>query len=171
MKSISLNGTWNLYYYNQKEYNIKSPEQLENIPKINAEVPGNIELDLSEAGLLPEDLFMGENIRKTKDFEEYDWWYETDFETPELIENQRCSLKFGGVDCYADYWLNGEKVASSENMLIPTEFDVTGKLLANGKNHLLVHIRSVVLESKKIFESSEKTLFTSAYCLPRASLI
>jgi len=152
MKNLLLSGIWNLYYYNQKEFNINTPTELKkaDVSSIKATVPGNIELDLSKAGLLPKDLFKGENIRTAKEFESYDWWYETEFETPEFVSDKKCFLRFGGVDCYAEYWLNGINIGSSENMLIPTELDVTDKLLVKGKNHLLVHIRSAVFEAKKM---------------------
>ena len=147
MITHSLNGIWNLYYYDRNKYNIDLPEDLisSGISKINAEVPGNVELDLSSAGILPGDLFKGENIRSLKEFETYDWWYETQFDSPEFSDGKKIILKFGGVDCYADYWLNGKKIGSSENMLVPVELDVTDEIIQNGTNKLFVHIKSAIL--------------------------
>lgn len=149
MQKFSLNGMWDLYFFAQGSKNIETPEDLkkETINRIKAEVPGNVELDLSREGILPRDLFMGENIRALKKFERYDWWYETEFSTPKEFAGKKCSLYFGGVDCLACYWLNGKKIGESENMFIPVEFDVTG--LLKEKNTLTVQIRSAVCEAYK----------------------
>ena len=55
---MQLNGTWKLYYYPAYEQKINTVDQLKiaNIPVIPATVPGNVELDLSKAGVLPKDL-------------------------------------------------------------------------------------------------------------------
>lgn len=95
---------------------------------------------------MPKDLFMGENIRELKKFERYEWWYETEFDAPEGAEKKKCALYFGGVDCFAEYWLNDEKIGESENMFIPVELDVTGKLMC-GKNKLTIRIRSAIEEA------------------------
>ncbi|MEE0928957.1 MAG: hypothetical protein UIG59_07165, partial [Acutalibacteraceae bacterium] len=111
---------------------------------IPAQVPGNVELDLITAGLLPEDIFRGLNIRKTEKFETYDWWYEKTFTAPEKISaKEKATLCFRGVDCLAEYFLNGEKLGESDNMFIAHEFDVTNKLAYGKNNTIVVHISSV----------------------------
>ena len=104
MKKYSLNGVWDLYYFKENTLNITSPEELikSNVPKIKGKVPGNCELDLSDAGILPKDLFMGENIRKLKEFEEYEYWYVTEFKKPDLDFSKKVCIEFDGVDCLAD---------------------------------------------------------------------
>lgn len=157
----SLNGKWKLHYYNQKEYAISTPEELvaSAVPVIDAAVPGNVELDLIDAGILPKEIFKGENVRLLQPYEKYDWWYETEFDTPENSGN-KISINFGGVDCYADYWLNGQKIASSENMLIPTIVDITPYLNNHTKNKLYVHIRSAHYEAAKMEYPSYSLLNT-----------
>ena len=113
MKTISLNGVWNLVGQQQEG------EGKEKI-SITAEVPGVVQLDLSKAGYLPEDLFMGMNITETEKFEDWEWWYERTFTAPEEREN--VYLVFEGVDCVAEYYLNGQLFGESENMLIAHEF-------------------------------------------------
>lgn len=149
MKNITtLNGNWDLYYYNEDLENIKITEPYDldknNIAKVSATVPGNVELDLSEAGVLPQDLFKGNNILKTEEYELYDWWYKKDFVPAFAEDYQKVVLHFGAVDCFADYWLNGEKIGSSDNMFMSQDFDVTDKLLYNTQNTLYVHIYSAV---------------------------
>ena len=70
------------------------------------------------AGLLPEDLFRGENILLAEKYETYDWSFIKRFDCPEA-ENKRFRLVFGGVDCVAEYFLNGRQIGSSGNISIP----------------------------------------------------
>jgi beta-mannosidase len=149
MSNISLNGKWRLYYFPQGKYEVKHPEELPMKLKksIEAVVPGNVELDLSRAGELPEDLFFGDNINKLKTYELYEWWYVKEFETPENADKKEVELLFHGVDCLAEYWLNGEKLGSTQNMLIEHSFDVSGKLLTGTINKLAVQLRSPIIEA------------------------
>ncbi len=48
---------------------------------LEAEVPGNVELDMQRAGRL-EDPYGGSRIGELKKYELYEWWYEKEFETP-----------------------------------------------------------------------------------------
>ncbi|MBQ7986724.1 MAG: glycoside hydrolase family 2 [Clostridia bacterium] len=148
MKNYSLNGNWDLYFFKQGSMNIKTPEDLKgsDVPKILAEVPGNVELDLSKAGYLPQDLYMGMNIEKVQDYELHEWWYEREFDAPELDDKEKAFLKFDGVDCFAEYFVNGEKIGESKNALIEHEFEVTD-VLKSGKNTLTVRISSPIIEA------------------------
>ena len=139
MERISLNGTWNLKGKLQTDPHA-TPIHL------TAAVPGMVQLDLSEQGYLPKDLYMGENITATEAFEDYEWWYERSFTAP--AERENVFLVFRGVDCLAEYFLNGEKLGESANMFIPFEFDVSKKL-KEGENTLTVH-----LSSPTVFEHS-----------------
>ena len=134
MKSISLNGVWKL---RGRKEGIESAEML----NLEAQVPGCVQLDLSRQGYLPEDLYMGENIKEAERFESYEWWYETSFDCPSAKNN--AYLVFEGTDCLAEYFLNGVKIGESENAFIAHEFRVDG-YLRDGINELCVHIRSAV---------------------------
>jgi len=148
MRQYLLNGKWKLYFCKQGSELIETPNDLvsKDIPVIEAEVPGNVELDLSKAGYLPKDLYKGENILEVQKYERYEWWYVTEFNTPPNIVGRKVVLNFEGVDCLADYWLNNEKIGESKNMFIPIEIDISGKLIEGQKNILCVHIRSVMEE-------------------------
>ncbi|MBR6794898.1 MAG: hypothetical protein IKM52_02180 [Clostridia bacterium] len=138
MKTHYLNGTWQLR---------GREEGIENAPEISlfATVPGCVQLDLSAAGYLPADLFMGENIKAAEKYETYEWFYERSFVFSGKPEN--VYLVFEGADCLCEYFLNGEKFGESQNMLIPHEFCVD-RYLREGENTLTVHIRSAVLEAQ-----------------------
>lgn len=146
---MDLNGKWKLYYAPQGENKLSSVFDLEKsgIPFVEATVPGNVELDLSAAGILPEDLFKGMNILKAEKYENYEWWYEKTFSAPAAPDDaHKVVLHFGAVDCIADYYLNGEKIGVSDNMFISQDFDVTDKVRYGEENTLHVHISSAVLK-------------------------
>lgn len=144
--NMDLNGIWKLYYYEHGTVNIEHPSQLKNanIESVNAMVPGNVQLDLSRAGILPSDLFKGENIKAAEKYETYDWWYETEFVPEEPKDGESVILHFGAVDCVAEYYLNGEFVNASDNMYIEQEFNVGEMLKYGEKNTLHVYIKSPV---------------------------
>ena len=139
MEKITLNGTWSLK-------GKKQCQKTQKIISIDAQVPGCVQLDLSKAGYLPKDLFMGENIIKAEEYEKYEWWYEKRFSAPQKREN--VYLVFEGVDCLAEYFLNGIKIGESCNMFIAHEFRVD-EFLHDGENLLTVHISSAVLSAYK----------------------
>jgi Beta-galactosidase/beta-glucuronidase len=147
MKQISLNGTWNLYYFEQGKHTIKTPNDLinQNLTHIPCTVPGNVELDLSVAGILPSDLYLGENIVQVQEYESYEWWYVTSFSAPDFGEQEKVMLHFGGVDCLAQYFLNGAEIGTSSNMFVEVMFDITDKM-RKGENSLAIRIRSAVNE-------------------------
>ena len=139
-RKISLNGKWRLYYNDaarNKVDDFKSAESVE------ATVPGNVELDLKAAGLLPADEFKGMNTTLTEKYEVYEWWYNRTFTAPEFSSNEKVFLNFAGVDCHAEYFLNGEKILESKNAFIAHEAEVTN-FLKSGENELTVHITSSV---------------------------
>ena len=146
---MDLNGKWKLYYAPQGENKLSSVFDLEKsgIPFVEATVPGNVELDLSAAGILPEDLFKGMNILKAEKYENYEWWYEKTFSAPAAPDDaHNVVLHFGAVDCLAEYYLNGEKIGESDNMFVSQDFDVTNKVKYGEENTLHVHIASAVLK-------------------------
>ncbi len=138
MKTVSLNGRWNL---SGRRQNAKDDQLI----SLFAEVPGCVQLDLSREGYLPSDLFMGENIIEAENYEDYEWWYEKSFTAPENKEN--LFLVFDGVDCLAEYFLNGIKIGESENAFIEHEFKID-KFLKEGENTLTVHIKSAIIYAR-----------------------
>ncbi len=96
---ISLDGAWQLYFFPQGEHEYDSPQGLvqSGIKPIPAQVPGNVELDLQRAGLLP-DLYYSDNIRQVRRFETYEWWYFRSFPVPAEFLGKRVEIAFEGMD-------------------------------------------------------------------------
>lgn len=148
MQRIDLNGEWQLSYRPQRsQYVALQRLDFNTMPTVSAFVPGNVELDLMRAGILPEPS-VGNNIYRLREYETYEWWYRRRFTAPAVPDGYTAQLVFEGLDCLADVWLNGLPVGEAANMLIPHRFDVTGALKA-GENELVVRIRSAVLEGRQ----------------------
>lgn len=146
--AISLNGSWELAYWPQPAKPVTAPNQVASMQpkKIRGTVPGNVEIDLMAAGELP-DLFVGSNIYKLRKYEGYQWSYARTFTAPKVTAQQRVQLFFGGIDCFAEVWVNNKHVGSADNMLIEQAFDVTDALQP-GTNKVQVIIRSAVMETQ-----------------------
>ena len=139
---MKLNGIWRLYIVENKDCkafadSIFNEEQLKvkGFIAIDGSVPGNFELDMHKAGLIG-DPFYGDNPHKIQSLENRHLWYATEFDF--CGDNTASYLRFEGIDTFADIYLNGEKIGSSDNIFIAHEFKV--EKLKNGKNELLVHI-------------------------------
>ncbi len=146
-QSISLNGTWSLDYFPQPDDGaIRSLPVSIPMQTVKAMVPGNCELDLINAGILPQPE-KGLNVLKLRPYEGYQWLYKKTFTAPKVEAGQRVMLTFNGVDTLADIFLNGEKIGEISNMLIPYSFNVTKKL-KQGENTVQVLIRSVLMDAQ-----------------------
>jgi len=145
MFTISLSGSWDLYFGPQGD--VKSiDEAKENFQCIAGTVPGDVYLDLLNAGLI-EDPFYGRNYFDLRKFEFYQWWYEKEFNLPEESLDKKFKLIFYGIDTIATIWLNGNLLGKTQDMFVEHEFDVTG--LLKEKNTLIVKIGSPVLWAKE----------------------
>ena len=149
-ESISLDGKWKLDYWEQARKPVTSPEGMKGISfeTIEATVPGNVELDLLSAGLI-EEPEIGSNVYLLRKYEGYQWRYSRHFSSPAYSSEDDLALRFGGIDCFAEVYVNGVHVGSASNMLIEHEFDVSEVLAAPGGDNLLeVYIRSSVIEGR-----------------------
>ena len=141
----TLSGDWKLYYHPEDGAMPQTPAamKLAAWPSIDAKVPGNVELDLVRAGI-EDDPFYAENIYNFRKYEFYQWWFERTFIAPEEMYGRKCVLRFGGIDTYADVFLNEKLIGSCDDMFIEQEFDVTNALNYGGENTLTVRIRSAL---------------------------
>ena len=112
-RKISLCGDWKLavaQHGEHSEYTSALQIKEEVIP---AKVPGNHELDLFAAGKV-EDLFFGNNPDKIRRFtERMHCYYFRNFNVDKIETTP--ILRFDGLDCYADVFINGIKVGSYDN--------------------------------------------------------
>ncbi len=154
MTHLSLDGDWRLAFFPEGESPVKGPDDLAThaTQTIPARVPGNVELDLQRAGLLP-DPFYASNIRRLRQYEFYEWWYTREFEMPAgrgvRPNASTCwELVFAGLDTLATVWVNGVEVGRAANMLIEHRFDVTAALRPDA-NTLVVRLGSAVNHARQ----------------------
>ena len=141
MSPLSLKGSCRLYIVEDPQ-TVKTADDLKNRPSIASAIPSNFEIDMMNAGVLP-DIFYGNNVLRLRDYELYDFWYEIEFTLTKAQAESKPELVFHGVDTVAEYFLNGVRVGESDNMLVPHSFDIAG-VAKSGKNKLYVHISSPI---------------------------
>ena len=149
MDTISLNGTWTLYYGPEKggkpdKYTSSIKDAMQVIP---AAVPGCAQQSLVDNGLMG-DPFYGENLHDFYEYEYAQWLYTRTFTLPEAPQNERLILCFDGIDTVADVYINGTWVGHAANMFVEHRFDVTDHVLWNAENEVAVHIHSVMNEAR-----------------------
>ncbi|MCL2832857.1 MAG: hypothetical protein FWD78_06785 [Treponema sp.] len=132
---------------------------------IDAAVPGNFEIDLERAGIIP-DPFYANNALLMSEWEDCHVIYAKKFNyktAPGIIHEGAASgsassggpasgstipeLVFEGIDTIADIYLNGRFLAHTENMFVTHRINAGG--LVNGENSLVIHILPCVLEARK----------------------
>ena len=141
---LSLNGEWALYYAPEKGGKEETfrPDMLQAWPRVKANVPGNCERALVDAGVMGDPYWDEQQLDAAK-YEYYQWIYETGFDAPAAQPGARVFLRFDGIDTIADIYLNGAHLLRAENMFVEHEADVTN-LLREADNRLIVHIHSAM---------------------------
>jgi len=117
-----------------------------------AKIPGTVHTDLQNGGLIP-DPFYRDNETSLQWIDKVDWEYKTTFPVDnKLKEADAIELVFEGLDTYADVFLNGNKIESSQNMFVPESIYIDPSSLKE-KNELAVRFRSPVMEGLKNMEA------------------
>jgi len=151
-KHISLNGSWDLYYYPEDTNNLpQTPKEMHalNLLPISATVPGNVELDLMAAGLAKEPYF-GTNALFYRKYEFYSWWFERNFGIPASFAGKDIIIRFEGLDTFCTIFIDGQKIGQADNMLIPHEFDITAYCTPGKANKISVHVASPVNKAREM---------------------
>jgi beta-mannosidase len=102
-----------------------------------AVVPGDVHLDLLKNGKIP-DPFYRDNESKLQWIEKVGWEYRTAVEvTPATLAREHIDLIFEGLDTACTIYLNGERVATPNNMFREWRIDVKSRL-HRGANDLRI---------------------------------
>ena len=117
--------------------------------EIPARVPGDITADLYAAGFI-EDPFFGLNHNNLCKITGQNFVYRTVFDFGGKIkESEELVLRFGGVDLFADIYLNGTLLGKTENMFLEYEYTVTELVKSKG-NVLEVHMHSTTAAMERL---------------------
>lgn len=127
-----LNGEWKCLLFREGS----APQTF------SAAVPGCIHTDLKRAGVIG-DYFYRNNAEKIRWIENCDVTYQKQFDVDSVENNEY--LRFEGLDCYCDIYLNNIKIGAADDMFIPYEFSAENVLRA-GTNLLEVKFRSPIKE-------------------------
>ncbi|CAN7325576.1 beta-mannosidase [Massilia sp. LjRoot122] len=108
-----------------------------------ASVPGTVHTDLLAHRLIP-DPYVGAAEAGLQWIGLADWEYRSTFDVPRaMLARARSELVFGGLDTYAEVWLNGERLLAADNAHRTWRVPVQGKLRATG-NELRIVFRSPI---------------------------
>lgn len=125
-------------------------------------VPGMVHPDLQREGLIP-DPFWRDNFKKCQWPEFWSWTYKRTFDVePEMLSKQWIQLQFDGIDTYSEIYLNGRKLATTNDMFLQYKFDVKGWLKEKG-NKLEVRIQPI---EKMVGEKARQKQYKGAFSDP-----
>ena len=117
---------------------------------IKAEVPGDITVDLYNAGKIPNPYF-GLNHKEIRWTTEENFTYQTIFTVgKEILEKEEVYLNFEGIDTYAEIYLNGMFLGKTDDMFLKYRFEVKKLLRMSEENLLEVKMISVYSVMDKI---------------------
>ncbi len=106
-------------------------------PWLPAQVPGCVHTDLRRAKQIP-DPFFGTNELDLQWIEERDWEYRAVFNvSAKFLAEEEIELVADGLDTVATVYLNGKKIAATDNMFIGHRWSVKPRLLP-GANELRI---------------------------------
>jgi beta-mannosidase len=117
-----------------------------------AAVPGCVHLDLMAVGIIP-DPFYRDNEVRVQWVENEDWEYRKEFKLPGTMTNKdHIELVIQGLDTFAAIFLNGQRVAETDNMFRGYRFDIR-PFLRPDENELLIRFDSPVRRAKALEET------------------
>ncbi|MBQ4605774.1 MAG: hypothetical protein IJB15_03655 [Clostridia bacterium] len=148
--TVNLDGAWSLAYgqHGEIDPSLATIAAIESagMAMIPAKVPGNFELDLERAGVVPE-IFYAQNIYKLYPYETmHQYYYRTFTYTADAALDD--VVVFEGLDCFAQVYIDGKLVAESDNMFVPVTFDLPK--LSDGEHEMVVHFTPAVIKAREI---------------------
>ena len=101
-----------------------------------ATVPGTVLTTLVANGVYPEPLY-GENMRSIPEsLNKTSYWYRTTFTAPAPGKTGHTWLHFGGINYFAQVWVNGQMAGTIKGAFVRGDFDITD-LVKPGKPSVL----------------------------------
>jgi beta-mannosidase len=135
MQTLDLTGTWKL----------RSAKDKSAIP---AQVPGDNLSALLAAGRVP-DPHWADNETKVQWVGREDWVYQRTFQvTPAMLAEKSVFLNCDGLDTVATIFINGKRVAESDNMFTRLRPQVK-RFLRPGANDIRIEIRSAAVTAQE----------------------
>ncbi|WP_370136322.1 glycoside hydrolase family 2 protein [Alteromonas sp.] len=139
-RALSLNGEWEFRQAGTELWH-------------KATVPGCNFTDLMTAGLI-DDPFYRDNESKLQWIEKEDWQYrKTVVLDDTFLSAPRIQLVAEGLDTFCDISINGQPLASTDNMFVGHRIDAK-ELLRIGENYIDITFRSPILETMPRYKAA-----------------
>jgi len=170
MDRLDLNGSWKLAVIKHGEF-LQMPHtpatcsEVYAIGTIDAAVPGNFELDMERAGLVPDPSY-GLNVLELQQYEDRHLFYARDFAYGGAPDGTRAELVFEGFDTMGEVFLNGVPLGRADNMFIEWRFPLNAPVA--GVNEIVVHIEPACIAARDAVYSAGN--LAPAYCYPMLRL-
>ena len=105
-----------------------------------AVVPGTALTTLIANGVYPDPDIGLNNLAIPESLNRQDYWFRTEFATPDRAADQQFSLLFKGINYAAQVWLNGTRLGEIRGAFIRGTFDVSKLLRPDATNALAVRL-------------------------------
>ncbi len=123
--TANLNGTWTLYFGDDDGQILTTAleAKAKGYRKIDAQVPGNVELDLVRAGL-EQDPFLADHVLDFEKYEYSNWLFERRF-TADRPARPAGAASFRRDQQFANIYSGTASYPETANMLIPCAVDIS----------------------------------------------
>lgn len=146
--SIVLNAGWELIEAPRVKSDGKTISQsgLNTADWYDATVPGTVLGTLVDQGVYPDPYFGLNNMAIPESLNKQDYWYRTEFAAPASfagpasLAGRQIWIEFGGINYYAEVWLNGEYLGHITGAFTRGKFNVTKLVKTDGPNVLAVMV-------------------------------
>lgn len=130
--------------------------------KIPAKVPGDINIDLFNAGIISNP-YIAENYKESTWVGREDFEYTKDFVLDEeTLSYESITITFKGIDLFASIYINDKHVGEAKNAFIGYRFNIKD-FVKKGKNTLKVLMHSTI----KYMESVDVEDYFAIFNIPR----
>ena len=146
---ISLNSDENLTIWKVKaQAEIEHPSDMmttryDTRDWVKATVPGTVFGSYVLEGLEPDPNFADNAYKVDKAKYDRNFWYRTEFNSPEVENGERVWLNFEGVNRKGEIFFNGTRLGLLDGFMHRGNFDITDLLSKDGKNVLAVLVHWV----------------------------
>lgn len=127
--------------------------------RLPAQVPGDITMDLRNAGLI-EEPYYGMNHLELEWIPARDFTYETTITADDaLLAEESVKLVFEGIDLFSEIYLNDNLLGKTENMFLAYNYEIL-PFLKKGNNTLRVEMKST---TKAIAQGEDPSNYISIF--------
>lgn len=137
MSAVELSSSWFVARYDGPDDG-KQPD-VTGLTWISATVPGAVNYDALAAGMTPNPYASSRDAAASQWVAQTDWVYQISFDAG---PSRWTAVEFDGIDTYADVFVNGLRIGSTDNAYRSWQFPLPPGLLMGQGNSLVVRVKS-----------------------------